>query len=443
MDKRGNMKRILFLIILVLFVPSCAPANVPVVGRSTPVSKTTEIAPSLSLDETSTAEFKITDFTAVHSPVNGDANEYLIFGNLPVMKESEVNPVDLAVFLGRWEGYSFAPPVKKDRKLVLHIAEISGNEGKLYGWTGTNLQFPDGISEVQFRVVRGETPAIEFKLEWLDGSTQVNSFQYDKEKDILRGTTRRADEGTQTDSYELTRSRSFYVYKDYEKYLASKSITIHQYKNPEISLYSSGYMLYLPDGYRDDPQKKWPLIFFLHGAGDRGDNVLVLAKASPFMYICQNQPLQAIIAAPLLKANSAYSLFPEEFLTSSLDEILQEYPVDSKRVYLTGLSLGGEATYHLAQLRPEVFAAISPLCAFYNDLSLSGMEKIKNIPVWAFHGADDTIIKPSWGQQPVEALKKVGGNVKFTILPEHDHDVWTDTYSDPAFYTWLLDQKKP
>ncbi len=407
------MKR-LIPIFLFLFAVSGCSSNIPSApDKSEP---TPDQKPTLTIEETSASKFDINDFGSVHSPVNGDANEHLIFGNLPVMTESTTIPADLAVFLGRWEGYSFAPPVKKDRKLVLHIAEIDDIQGKLYGWTGTNLQFPDGISEVHFRVVRGDTPAIEFKMTWIDGSTLVNSFQYDKEKDILRGTTSLAGNGTQTDTYELTRDRSFYVYKDYAQYLAGKSITTQEYRNPDLLKYGKGYMLYLPDGYETEKEKSWPLIYFLHGSGDRGDNLLILAKASPFMFIRDKNPLQAIIVAPLLAKTSGNELFPEEYMDGALQEFLTEYRVDSNRIYLTGLSLGGEATYRFALHRPDVFAAISPLCAFTINSDADAMQSIKDIPVWAIHGADDKVVPLARGQKPVDELKAVGGNVKFTIL---------------------------
>jgi predicted esterase len=427
--------------ILFILLSGCSPqsaASVPVMATAAPTIQAT-----LSIKETSAVKFDITDFSAVHAPVNGDANEHLIFGNLPVMLPASDIPADLSVFLGRWEGYSFAPPVKKDRKLVLQIAEISEQGGKLYGWTGTNLQFPDEVAEVHFRVVRKESPTIEFQMTWIDGSQLVASFTYDKEKEILRGQLGPAGSSTPNDVYELTRGRSFFVYKDYAKYLAGKQITTHEFHNLAMAQYSKGYMLYLPEGYGADSKKTWPLIFFFHGSGDRGKNLLLLAKASPFMYIREKGPLQAIIAAPLLKKVDAYSVFPEEFMDGALDEILADYRVDAKRVYLTGMSLGGEATYRFALHRPDVFAAISPLCAFMPQISNMDMKSIKDIPVWAFHGADDTVVKLSWGKQPVDALKAAGGNVKFTVLPNHDHDVWTDTYSDPPFYDWLLAQKKP
>jgi dienelactone hydrolase len=395
------------------------------------------------LADTYTEEFKITDFDSVHSPVNADTNESLIFGNLPVTPPSVDTPDDLAQFLGRWEGYSYALPVKKDRKLVLHIAEISGQGGILYGWSGTNLQYPDGVAKTHFRITRDKgAPVIEFQLIWIDGSRLVDRFSYDSEKKILRGESLEADSGRSMDVYELTREQTFFVYRDYDRYLAGKNITTRKFTNKDLEVLSKGYLLYLPDGYAEDTQNKWPLIFFLHGAGDCGKNLQILAKASPYMYIRQKGPLPAVIAAPLFAEKCDQSLLPEAFLEGSLDAILAEYRVDPDRIYLTGLSLGGEATYRLALHRPETFAALAPLCGFLMNANAKEMQKIKNIPVWAIHGADDTIVKPDWGQQPVNALKEAGGTVKFTLLPGHDHDVWTDTYSDPAFYDWLLAQHR-
>jgi predicted peptidase len=199
-------------------------------------------------------------------------------------------------------------------------------------------------------------------------------------------------------------------------------------------------MVYLPDSYADDPQKEWPLIFFLHGSGDCGDNLQILANNSPFMYIRKSGPLPAIIAAPLLKAKN--SLFPEEFMSGALDEVMKEYRVDSRRVYLTGLSLGGEAAYRFAAFRPEVFAAVMPLCAFEVNTNADFYTGLKNMPIKAVHGADDTIVTLSKGKRVADFAGSAGADITFTVLPGHDHDVWTDTYSDRASYDWLLQQSK-
>ena len=205
--------------------------------------------------------------------------------------------------------------------------------------------------------------------------------------------------------------------------------------------YGQGYLLYLPEGYEADPKQTWPLIIFLHGSGDRGDNIFLLAKASPFMMIREQGPLPFIIVAPLLKTSQDYASFPENYMNGVLAEALADYQVDQKRIYVTGLSMGGEATYRFALLQPDTFAAIAPLAAY--TYSSSSMESIKDLPVWAIHGANDTIVSLAMGQKPVDALKQVGGNVRFSVLEGHDHDVWTDTYSDPKFYDWLLQHQRP
>lgn len=446
------MKRIRFfsLLAVVMLLSGCMPgvtASTPTLAALTslptlPVSSPTA-RPTLALENTSSELYEIPDFASVHSAVDGDSNEHLIFGNLPRIQPAADTPSDLSVFLGRWEGYSYVPPVEKDRKLVMHVAEISEKGGTLYAWTGTNIQFPDQIIKVHFRVTRENgNPAIEFQMTGLDNRRLTGKFNFNAETKELQGDMLYAGTNQVKDAYRLTQGRSFYVYKDYAGYLAGKNITTHAFRSRNAALYSKGYMLYLPDGYDADPQKQWPLIFFLHGTGDRGDNILLLAKASPFMYIRQEGPLPAIIAAPLLTANPTYSLFPEQFLNSSLDEILADYRIDRQRIYLTGLSLGGEASYRLAMLRPKDIAAVAPLCAFIYRTDIEDMKKIKDIPVWAIHGANDAAVRLELGQKAVDTLKAAGGNVKFSILPEHDHDVWTDTYSDPAFYDWLLAQQK-
>ena len=399
--------------------------------------------PTLSLDETSAKEFVITDFGAVHAQVAGDANKYLVFGNLPVSKPAADLPAGLAAFLGRWEGYGYGPPVKKDRKVVLAIQDLTALEGNAALWSGTNLQFPDQIDAIHFRVHSGDAPAIEFQITLPDGSKGITTFTYDHEKDILRGSATFPPSNSNAGPFELTRDRSFYVYKDYTSYLASKRIYSKIYRNEGLRHYGSGYLLYLPEGYEDHPEKTWPLIFFLHGIGDRGNNILLLAKASPFMFIREQGPLPFIIAAPLLSAMHGDSTFPAAYMDGALAEIQADYRVDAHRIYGTGLSMGGESIYRFAVHRPDTFAAIVPLSAFSYDPDPAKMSVIKDLPIWAIHGADDSAVPLQFGQQPVDALRAAGSDIKFTVLPGHDHDVWTDTYSDPKFYDWLLQQRRP
>ncbi len=393
-----------------------------------------EASSALSSSKTSSRDFTISDFEAVHSPVNNAEHAYLIFGNIPVSAPAQGLAPDLAVFLGRWEGYDYSPPVRKDYKAVLVIQDISAQGGKACLWLGTNLQYPASIREIQFQVIPGSVPAIEFRAPF-GNAMQTVRLIHDPGKKILRS----PDSAHRP--LELGRERSFYVYKDYSQYLAGKQIYSRAYQDKDLQQYGEGYLLYLPEGYADSPTKTWPLIFFLHGSGDRGDNIFLLAKASPFLYIREKGPLPFIMVAPLLK--TSYNLFPIEYLEGVLAEAQASYRVDPQRIYGTGLSLGGEATYRLAIHQPEAFAAIAPLSAALEDNQVSQLERIKNLPVWAIHGANDTIIPLSLGRQPVDALIKIGGNIRFTILEGHDHDTWTDTYSDPAFYDWLLQHRRP
>jgi predicted esterase len=422
----------LFVLSLICSACSAAPA--------TPAPMSTAI-PTLSLGETYLKEFVIKDFDAVHSPVNGDNNEHLIFGNLKVSPPAADLPPGLAAFLGRWEGYSYSPPVKKDRKVVLVIQDINQQEGTLFGWSGTNLQYPDVVGEIHFRVVQqGKLPSIEFQIKWPDGTKEIDTFTYDPDKGILQGWAN-APSINATNNFQLTRDQSFYVYKDYAAYLAGKHIYPREYQNKDLQQYGKGYMVYLPDGYDADPNKSWPLLFFLHGYGDRGDNLFLLPKASPFMFIREKGPLPFIIVAPILNTN--YTLFPDEYMDGVLKEALADYRVDLKRVYLTGMSMGGEAAYRFAIHQPDTFAAVSPLCAYIDNSTTPSIAGVEGLPVWAIHGADDHVVDLAWGQQAADALKKAGANVRFSILEGHDHDVWTDTYSDPKFYDWFLQYQKP
>jgi predicted esterase len=430
------------ILIQSLIISGCGVNSGQTPTTQSPTTQSQTAQPTLTLDQTSAKYFMIDDFSTVHAADANDPNKFLIFGNLTIAKPGPDLPPELAVFLGRWEGYDYAPPVKKDRKLVLAITEMNTSGGKAYGWSGTNLQFPDVLQEIQFKVVNGNTSAIEWQFTFTDGSFMHVIFTYDKSKDELVGNIYDQSGNVSDGPYELTRDRNFFVYQNYEQYLESKNITIHAWQDTSLQTYGHGYMLYLPEGYETDTTKSWPLLFFLHGYGDRGSNLLVLAKASPFMYIREKGPLPFIIAAPLLTDQGGTYTFPNEYMDGAMAEIRANFRVDDKRIYLTGLSMGGEGTWKFALHQPDLFAAIAPLSAYYSPATPEMMATIKNLPVWAIHGADDTVVPLSRGEEPVNALKQAGGNIKFTILPGHDHDVWTDTYLDPAFYNWLLQQKK-
>ena len=122
-----------------------------------------------------------------------------------------------------------------------------------------------------------------------------------------------------------------------------------------------------------------------------------------------------------------------------LDEIIEKYKVDQDRIYLTGLSMGGFGTWALAAHAPNRFAAIVPICGGGDP---SRTKRIARIPAWVFHGGKDPTVPLEMSQKMVEALKKNGGDPKFTIFPDAGHDSWTQAYDTPELYEWLLQQKR-
>jgi len=196
------------------------------------------------------------------------------------------------------------------------------------------------------------------------------------------------------------------------------------------------YLLHLPPGH-DETQQIWPTIFFLHGSGERGhDPELVRRQGVP--KIIKEQPdFPFIVISPQCPANRWWSL---EWLDALFDEVTALYRIDPKRIYLTGLSMGGFATWAWAIEQPERFAALAPVCGGGNPLEV---HKIKDIPVWVAHGAKDDVVPLHKSEEMVAALKACGGKVKFTIYPDAGHDCWTKTYTNPKLYTWFLKQKRP
>jgi len=197
------------------------------------------------------------------------------------------------------------------------------------------------------------------------------------------------------------------------------------------------YLLYLPAEYGKDTKKEWPLILFLHGAGERGHNLAVLSKQGLPKMISQGKSFDFIIVSPQCPTDVWW---PEriDLLISLLDEIEKKYSVDTDMVYLTGLSMGGFGTWSLAIADPNRFAAIAPICGGAERI---GGSRLKKVPVWAFHGAKDPTVPLVRSQEMVDAVKKAGGDAKITVYPEAQHDSWTETYNNPELYTWFLSHK--
>lgn len=199
------------------------------------------------------------------------------------------------------------------------------------------------------------------------------------------------------------------------------------------------YYVYLLEGYSETSAEKWPLILFLHGAGERGDSPqdVEKVKANGLPKVVEAmEDFPFVVVSPQCPS---YTWWPREVdrLSIFLDEIIAANNIDSKKVIITGLSMGGFGTWNMCLAYPEKFAAAAPVCG--GGLAWNA-EMMKEVPVWAFHGAKDDVVSISESESMVNALKKLGADVKFTVYPEADHDSWTETYNNPELYQWFLEK---
>jgi predicted peptidase len=205
------------------------------------------------------------------------------------------------------------------------------------------------------------------------------------------------------------------------------------------------YLLFLPKGYDAKAMKRWPMILFLHGAGERGTDVWKVATHGPPKNVAMHPDFPFIVISPQCPERQVWS---KDALLALLDDITATYAVDTNRIYLTGLSMGGYGTWDLGLAHPEKFAAIVPICGGGQILSilLANHDKgsaLNTLGVWAFHGGKDPVVPLEESQRMVEALKKVGvADVKLTVYPEAGHDSWTEAYNNPELYEWLLKHER-
>lgn len=214
------------------------------------------------------------------------------------------------------------------------------------------------------------------------------------------------------------------------------------------------YRIYVPDNI--EKLKKCPMLLFLHGAGERGNDnkaqlkhsvkdivsysqtnkapIIVIAPQCPqnmkWVEVDWSAPTHSMPKSPALSLKLAFEL---------LEQTARNYPVDQKRIYVTGLSMGGYGTWDAIQRKPDYFAAAIPICGG-GDTNMAA--KLVSIPIWVFHGDKDTAVNPERSRSMVEAIKKSGGNPKYTEYPGVGHDAWTRTFRNPEVLCWLFDQKR-
>lgn len=194
------------------------------------------------------------------------------------------------------------------------------------------------------------------------------------------------------------------------------------------------YLMAFPESF--DPKQKYPVILFLHGAGTRGSNLEKLKNNPFFNEIAKYKDFPFVILAPQCSENTWFDMF-ERLKDFSADIVRFDF-ADPKRIYLMGASMGGYAVWQLAMSMPDYFAAAVPICGggmYWNA------GRLVNLPIWAFHGGRDATVFPEESKKMTDAVNAAGGSAKLTIYPENSHDSWSDTYSNPEVFKWLLTNK--
>lgn len=195
------------------------------------------------------------------------------------------------------------------------------------------------------------------------------------------------------------------------------------------------YVISFPNDF--DSSKKYPLIFFLHGAGSRGDNLFDVIENPFYKIIEKYDEFKFITVAPQCNKDTWFDMFTE--LIEFCKYIAASDFADSNHVYGMGASMGGYGIWQLAMSCPECFAAIVPICGggMYWNAS-----RLKSIPIWAFHGENDPIVDKTESIKMVEAVNACGGSARLTIYENCGHDAWSKTYGSKDVYAWLSENRK-
>jgi predicted peptidase len=218
------------------------------------------------------------------------------------------------------------------------------------------------------------------------------------------------------------------------------------------------YQVYVPAAY--STAEAWPVILFLHGSGECGSDGLaptVIGIGPAIRRLPARYP--AIVVFPQAPADSSWAGMPGEMALAALDRTLAEFHADSTRVYLVGLSMGGNGAWHLAYRHPERFAALAVICGYVTPpATLPNREsavpaedgeplvalarRLGRLPIWIFHGEVDSVVPVDASRRAAQALERAGGDVRYSEFLGVDHGVWDAVFSSPSFTEWLLAQRR-
>jgi len=218
----------------------------------------------------------------------------------------------------------------------------------------------------------------------------------------------------------------------------------------------SRYVVYVPYNYT--PDEAWPMIVFLHGAGERGSDGLIQSEVGIGTAIRRHADrFPAIVLMPQCPKDRFWDVILAD-MEQAIAKTREEYRIDQDRIYLTGLSMGGYGTWIWGATKTDTFAALMPICGGGALMDISGLsslplhetfgtldERVKNlakVPIWAFHGADDEVVPPLRTKQMLRLVEEAGGNVKYTEYPKTGHNSWDKAYGHRKAIEWLLSQRR-
>lgn len=202
--------------------------------------------------------------------------------------------------------------------------------------------------------------------------------------------------------------------------------------NPSSNAYP--YLLFKSKSQQAVKDGKYPLMIFLHGSGERGEDLELVKKHGPPKIVETDDSFPFYLISPQMPANASWK--PERIM-ACIEEVLESNPIDRSRIYLTGLSMGGYGTWRTAFAYPDFFAALAPICGG-DEQDAEKVALIKDVPVWAFHGDADMVVPEKGTAAIIAALKQVNSQTKYTVYPGVGHDSWTATYDNPDLYKWML-----
>lgn len=216
---------------------------------------------------------------------------------------------------------------------------------------------------------------------------------------------------------------------DVETGMISKSVTVDGAART--------YVVYVPPEY--DPSETWPMVVFLHGAGERGDDGIDQTRVGIGPAI-QSAPerFPCIVVMPQCPVNIMWPAVAPQ-IDAVIADTLASYNVDESRMYLTGLSMGGYGTFMYGADNIERFAALAPICG---GGRVTDAAKLATVPMWVFHGGADPVVTPDKSRTMVEAIEAAGGDVQYTEYPGVGHNSWDAAYGDPALMEWMLSKRK-